>query len=260
MKHVIVLLLLSVIAFGQEITSTKQYEALINKADKELKTTIDNAQKLRDARIRRATSLYIAALEKKKKQVMASGDLDKALAIDKQIKNLKPLLIAKTKTVESIDVDIEIDVIDKEKAIGYKLKRHPIGAHKGPNGHYYKYVEKFLSWTDAYKKAKEAAGYLAVITTQSEYDYILRLANIKLKMVSGHGTGHVWLGGTMKNGVISWITKESDNSALKRIKMKNHYTHLCIRPNDKMMSSARPSGINGSNVKMIVGYIVEWDN
>lgn len=263
MKHVILILtlLFSGIAFGQEITSTQQYEALINKADSELK----EAQKLRDAKVRKATELYIKALDKKKKAVMVEGDLDKANKIQKEIDNLKPLVATKVvkvvpKTDPNNDVDVDVDTVttaDREKALGYKLKKHPIGAKLGPNGHYYKFIDGFSTWRDAYNKAKEMGGYLAVITDSEEYVFIAKLAKINNK---SNGKDLVWFGGTMYGGNIKWITKEEQNKGLRHNQFSNNYTHCCLGSLEEGLRPARPNGLSGKGIKVIKGYVIEWDN
>jgi hypothetical protein len=258
MKHVILILtlLFSGIAFGQEITSTQQYEALINKADTELK----EAQKLRDAKVRKATALYIKALEKKKKEVMVKGDLKAANKIQSQIDNLKPLITA-TKIERAkvdpnnIDVDIQ-STIEREKALGYKLKRHPIGAKLGPDGHYYKFVEGFSTWMDAAKDAREKGGYLAVITSSEEYVFIAKIAKIDNRPAGGN----VWLGGTMYNSNIRWVTKEPHNKGLRHKQVHNRYTHCVIGSLEEGICSAYSTGKNGSGKVITKGYVIEWDN
>jgi hypothetical protein len=159
----------------------------------------------------------------------------------------------------NIDVDIQ-STIEREKALGYKLKRHPIGAKLGPDGHYYKFVKGFSTWIDAAKDAREKGGYLAVITSSEEYVFIAKIA--KIDNQSGAGE-NVWLGGTMFNGNIRWMTKEPHNKGLRHKQYHNRYTHCVLGSLGSLevgISSAYSTGKNGSGKVNTKGYVIEWDN
>ena len=171
------------------------------------------------------TTGYIKTLKKLMSDRTKKGDIDNALLVKAKITEIEKIRNGQLTKPELTKPELTKPELTKptsssgnsdniEKALAYKLKRHPIEAKQGPNGHYYLYVEKLIKWEDAYNAAKNAGGYLAVITTQEEYDFLAKLANITDKSPV-YAQNSVWLGGRMSKGKISWITNEPQNKEIK---------------------------------------------
>ena len=45
------------------------------------------------------------------------------------------------------------------------------------NGHWYKHVTNFVSWTEAEKECESMGGYLVIIDSEEENDFVVNLAS-----------------------------------------------------------------------------------
>ena len=77
------------------------------------------------------------------------------------------------------------------------------------NGHWYDVVTDNLTWEEAKEACKKAGGYLATITSVEEQNLIQKM----MEGASGHKNNRYlrelyYLGGTVKDGKVSWITGE----------------------------------------------------
>lgn len=70
------------------------------------------------------------------------------------------------------------------------------------NDHRYEVVDEGMTWTEAEAYAQERGGYLTVITSQEEQDYVENLIRNGNKL-------QYWIGGyRTKNGSMAWVTGE----------------------------------------------------
>ncbi len=72
---------------------------------------------------------------------------------------------------------------------------------EAPKAHTYQVVLADVSWEQAKNEADAAGGYLAVITSQEEFETIAAQA-------SGTSALYLWLGGQSTGGQFSWLTGE----------------------------------------------------
>lgn len=92
----------------------------------------------------------------------------------------------------------EMTTADMEKALGYKLRLHKVGAKRFEgNGHYYMAFKETVSWQAAKARCQEMGGYLATITSAEENAFVARLEN-----------ANAWVGGKLTNDSWTWITGE----------------------------------------------------
>jgi hypothetical protein len=264
MKTLILTILFGMLAvpvWADEID--KLENAFVTKSN-HLKAERDKGMKvIEDKYIKDSQSLaqsYINSLKRIEKSIVKKGDLDGALKVRAKIKEIEAIVGLSKEEPETKEPDNPkvSDVSGNEKALGYKLKRHPIGA-KQLNGHYYKYVSGNISLAEAKEKSKKMGGYLATVNSKEEFDFLTKYL----------GKGKIaWLGG-MINGTkhITWYTRESDSPPIDKV---NRYHNSNIGPflvlngthgngNGYTLSGARNSGKNGSGKATVTGFIVEWD-
>ncbi len=72
---------------------------------------------------------------------------------------------------------------------------------EAPKAHTYQVVLADVSWEQARNAAEAAGGYLAVITSQEEFETIAALA-------SGTNALYLWLGAQSNSGQFAWLTGE----------------------------------------------------
>ena len=86
---------------------------------------------------------------------------------------------------------------------------------EGGNGHLYEVVlvTEGILWDDARAAAEAAGGYLAVVTSQAENDFIFSLADPIADLWDGSGINTLgpWLGGYQQesDGQWAWVTGEA---------------------------------------------------
>jgi len=91
----------------------------------------------------------------------------------------------------------EADVDEREKTLGYKLRKHPPDA-KEHGGHYYTFINRRSTWAYAKNWCRMRGGYLACVETAEEARFIGKL------VTDGKGH-HVMLGGEKHHGTWSWV-------------------------------------------------------
>lgn len=91
-----------------------------------------------------------------------------------------------------------------ESSLGYPLRKRPDDAVRFGN-HYYKLFETTVGWGEARRRCRELGGYLACVTDDAEFDFVMSLLRGK-----GSGPDCCWVGATdeAKEGEWSWITGE----------------------------------------------------
>ncbi len=91
-----------------------------------------------------------------------------------------------------------------EQALGFALRRHPDDA-VGFGGHYYKLFDATTGWKEARKRCQGMGGYLACVTDEAEFQFVMSLLQGK-----GSGPDCCWVGATDEaaEGRWEWITGE----------------------------------------------------
>jgi len=126
------------------------------------------------------------------------------------------------------------------------------------NGHSYLIVDKKLSWTSAKLEAEHRGGYLAIITSVEEQEFIMGL-------LSRNGNrSFYWLGGYREGGNWQWLTGETFSFRnWSRGKPDNYKGE-----EDKLVILRKPAwgggmgqweDLNKGFVDNGLGYIIEWD-
>lgn len=133
-----------------------------------------------------------------------------------------------------------------ERNLGYKLKGHPRDAKKGPTGCYYQFINEPCKWDEAVERCKAKGGYLACVTGQPEWEFVLELCK----------HGNVWLGGTDKDkdGDWRWVTGEPFEFKCwgnGEPNGGNGETAVHITGGDRWNDSGPQNGL---------GYICEWEH
>lgn len=76
--------------------------------------------------------------------------------------------------------------------------------------HKYQYFNDGMSWYDALAKCEEMGGHLLVISSSEEQEFIN--SYVKDLYEAGNMTKwNIWLGASIKNGVLCWVTDEGGN-------------------------------------------------
>ena len=128
------------------------------------------------------------------------------------------------------------------------------------NGHTYKlFLDKVL-WSTAKKKCEDAGGYLAVINSKEEQDFICKLIMnrrgeafwIGLTDEATEGTW-IWINGE-ETRFTNWAPKEPNNA-------DGNQDHACIHSmaQDWGESLAKPGQWDDDYYESLNGYICEWD-
>lgn len=78
---------------------------------------------------------------------------------------------------------------------------------KGPNGHRYALIEKEVSWKEAMALCQKSGGYLVVVSSKQENDFIMELIQVA-RAKKGEGGG-CWLGATKNRGRLQWHNLEA---------------------------------------------------
>ncbi|MDO4618314.1 MAG: C-type lectin domain-containing protein [Clostridia bacterium] len=134
------------------------------------------------------------------------------------------------------------------------------------NNHKYELIDEGLSWSEAKALCEEKGGYLAVITSREENDYITGLVK------KGSKNGY-WLGGEVIDGELCWITNEkvgytnwdvdqpdNSNSAENKLMMFNGNN---VNVDNSIMYSWNDLGNGGDNYTYHtskMGYVCEWNS
>jgi serine/threonine protein kinase len=122
-------------------------------------------------------------------------------------------------------------------------------------GHRYQFVERRCAWEEARDAAAQRQGYLAVITSQAEHDWLV--GTFKKHLPSGYES--IFLGGIRVSGAWQWCNGEpftytgwnKDEPADKKgtcymdLRLKDKRTAWCAAWNRRPNTS--------------VGFIIEWD-
>jgi tetratricopeptide (TPR) repeat protein len=140
---------------------------------------------------------------------------------------------------------------EMEKHLGYRLGKHRIGAVRGGNGHYYMFFEGQISWEEARKRCQEMGGYLATVTCKAEFDFLYKYTKPNLNQA-------VWIGGSMQNSQIKWITGENIEEGVPFVQVDNRYT-MCVLDHGSNIRPILPTGRNASGVPLVKGFICEWN-
>jgi hypothetical protein len=215
---------------------------------------------------RKLAEYYVKSLKKIEVATVQKGDLDGALKVRAKIKEIQDALDDNSKTsltpkvttnvtppTETVVVkprQVVITQAVKEKNLGYKLKRHPIGAKLGPDGHYYKFVNEKVPWSNALNKSIEAGGYLAVITSKDELDWIINFTKTENR------GDYIWLGGHLVGSKPIWLTGEVGDDL--RVHPRVYGKALALFGKELLGNTG--TGRNSANTAWLVGgYVIEWD-
>ncbi|MDP1590198.1 MAG: protein kinase [Prosthecobacter sp.] len=117
------------------------------------------------------------------------------------------------------------------------------------SGHRYQLVLEKLKWVEARKKAKDMGGYLAVITTPQEWEWLRRTLTAT---ATGH-KGNVFIGGVKVRREWSWVNGESfDWKFAGGQEVKGKGQALCFHTLRQELSVAPQAG-------QPMPFLVEWD-
>lgn len=267
--RLIVMMLLMASSMLMAITPEEYERKKTNEFIKEVESAnkkLDEAKQQNKLDVKKAISRYIAALERLKIAYTKRASLDKAIKMRDEIEKYKKLLdseeLNEKKEENPVDKEAENEVAetDIEKALGYKLNRHPYGAKKGPNGHYYMFVKGFSSWGDAYEKAKKMGGYLATVTTKAEFDFLCELE----EPGENEASGGIFVGAKFagdKNPP-SWITDEKADEEVPLQLLESRFDHAVIfkeKSKGAFVRGIYATGKNPSGRKLVKGFFVEWN-
>lgn len=137
-------------------------------------------------------------------------------------------------------------------------------------GHQYKYFNDGMSWKDAQAKCEEMGGHLLVISSEEEQEFIN--SYVKERYEAGDMTKwNIWLGATIKNGVLSWVADETGDYSNWNAGEPNNmhrledcvmmYTQLAYDGDLGYWNDESSNGRNdgGGYTLDKFGYICEWD-
>ncbi len=137
------------------------------------------------------------------------------------------------------------------------------------NGHKYMYYQGGISWYKAKEECEEKGGYLVVISSQEEQDflneYIKDLQKNKLLTKQD-----IWIGASISNGVMSWVKDESNNyvnwasgepnNVFNKQDCVMMYTTLSENGTLGKWNDENGNGRDWSGYELWnIGYICEWD-
>lgn len=239
-----------------EKRQSQEFVSAVGKADSKL----SEAQRKRDAEVKVAIQKYVGALMRLKTAYTKAGNLEKAIEKKNEIAKYQKMLSSGDRDVRlpKPKKEKKPEKVDVEKALGYKLKWHPFGAKRGPNGHYYAFVKGLHTWDEAKEKAKKMGGYLATITTKKEFEFVCTVEKPGL----GNKQGGIFVGAkTNGSKELTWITGEETEEDVPVHVLPARYNCISIRTDSgsPKLSGQYGSGRNGTGVKMVKGFIVEWE-
>ena len=133
------------------------------------------------------------------------------------------------------------------------------------NGHSYKVFDIGMPWDEAKAYCENLGGYLAVVTSEDERDFVAGL-------LDSHSRNFYWLGGTdeEEEGVWKWVTGEAwsysdwdlgqgqpdNHSAIDNV----HENYLSINYRNRWNDVQRNGDSRGDAVISNAGFICEWDD
>jgi len=158
------------------------------------------------------------------------------------------------------------NVHDIEKHLGYRLShlvrvRDHQDAVRWKNGHYYKFFsdpdgnagEGKYSWEDAKKKCKELGGYLVIIETQEEWEFILQLLR------DDNPAGIAWAGGKyLTQDKAQWLDGSVVDTSIppRWYESAKKDRYIYVHTNGYLQG---PGWGTNTNLGYRIGFICEWE-
>jgi hypothetical protein len=202
-----------------------------------------------------------------------SGFVSEAVGIsESQVSDGGVLESEKAESVEEIAADTEADTVAELETISDDTPQQASTQEEQvveqtaeePTTHSYMVVKADVTWEEAYSAAKASGGYLAVITSQEEFDAVATLADQS-------GALYIWLGAESdaygkfywKNGesfsYTNWYAGEPSGSDADG----TPETCLCMwKVNGEWSwNDQRNDLISGYSLAAEkIGYVIEYDN
>ena len=165
---------------------------------RDYRAALRDANRERDAGMRKLLTSYIKRLDGLKKKLVKAEKIGRALAVKKEVQRAV-FLLAVVQT-ENPPPSPKPGPAVPARPAAEPRKSRPLGTR--PFGeHWYKVYDEAVSWHEAKRRCEERGGYLACIGGRLENDFVAKLV----------GGKHVWLGGTdeVREGQWRWVSGET---------------------------------------------------